>query len=273
MNILTRNRVLIAGVLLLVLTNAIVITGAIINRSGEPEAVLDLSERELHLPLRKQEENSGLSLKLIWDEHLSRDASTRLKAGKLEDLGFDLINTDDAAERLLYIRKQLPKRAWIVLEFDGAHYQGALQHAERNYQTQLKLHSQEDDSKSYARLRLAEKNLSRIKHSMSRLFIVNAGQDPVQLRQQYPDKSHYIVTQGAVRLTCDYTVTAQKHRTCSDIVGYVSKISVRRIHVPLEFRTVFDSLPCWHQSKECQPSYQVKLAYGHRYEPWILDVE
>ena len=56
------------GLALLVLTNAVALGGVAYNRSGEPDAVLKLGERELSPPYvwNDKGENSGLSLKLQW---------------------------------------------------------------------------------------------------------------------------------------------------------------------------------------------------------------
>lgn len=277
MNILSRNKVLATGIALILLTNVIVIGGAMYNRSGEPEAVLTLSERELSLRNWNQKENSGLSLGLDWRGQYY-DNLELLGPGKLRELGYKLIDSDDRQENSQYARKQLPRAAWIVLEFDGASYQAAVQEAEGRYQEEKRLLPGNEDSETQEkRLKSAEENLEWLKESSSRLYAIDAGLDPAQLRQRYPDRSHYIVTAGIVNITYDYDSNNRER-----IKGYISDINVDSIHIPLEHRVVFDSLPerqyrkrdpYYYSQPVFKPRYQVKLAYGRRYEPWIVNVE
>ena len=275
MNVLSRNKVLAAGIALILLTNVIVIGGALYNRSGEPDAVLVLSERELSLRSWDRKENSGLSLILNWRGNYY-DAQTWLGPEKLRELGYKLIDSDDRHAISKYVSKQLPRAAWVVLEFDGASYQAAIQEAQDRYQEEQRLLPDDEDSKTQKfRLEDAEQNLEWIKQSSSRLYAIDAGLDPVQLRQRYPDRSHYIVTSGIVKLSYDYDENTRER-----LRGYISDINVNSIHIPLEHRAVFDSLPetkyrkrgPYHQ-RVFEPRYQVELAYGRRYEPWIVRVE
>lgn len=274
MNILSQNKVLAAGIAMILLTNIVVIAGAMGNRSGEPDAILDLTERELSMQDWDLEENSGLSLQLNWNGY-SYDARNWLGAEKLKELGYELIDSDDYDEIRKYINKQLPRPAWIVLEFDGAAYNNALKDAENKYQEEKRLLSNEQESETQKfRLEDAERNLAWIKNSSSRLYAVDAGPDPAQLRQRYPDKSHYIVTSGLVQVSYDDYGSSRGKMT-----GYISEINITSIHVPLEHRAVFDSLPELKYIEESSynpnsflPRYRVRLAYGQRYEPWIVEV-
>ena len=56
----------VSGFILLVLINIIVLSGVAYNRSGDPAALIWLTERELKMSYRSYEENSGLSLCLDW---------------------------------------------------------------------------------------------------------------------------------------------------------------------------------------------------------------
>ena len=96
MNILSKNKVLIAGIGLILLTNIFVISGAMYNRSGESDAILDLTERELTMNDWNREENSGLSLQLNWNQYIhDYNNYYRLKSEQLAALGYDLIDSED----------------------------------------------------------------------------------------------------------------------------------------------------------------------------------
>jgi len=64
----SRKHTLLAGLGLIALTNAIALSGVVYNRSGDPEATLRLTQRELRTPYRwyGNRENSGLALSLVW---------------------------------------------------------------------------------------------------------------------------------------------------------------------------------------------------------------
>jgi hypothetical protein len=56
------------------------------------------------------------------------------------------------------------------------------------------------------------------------------------------------------------------------VCGYIKNINVENIHVSLNNRKVFESLPVKNKSKLNLPRYEVDLAYGNRFEPWIVSV-
>ena len=61
-----RKHTFIAGMLLILLTNAVALLGVAYNRSGTPESRLTLSQRELQLPYGAMTEDSGLTLQIRW---------------------------------------------------------------------------------------------------------------------------------------------------------------------------------------------------------------
>lgn len=278
MNVLSRNKVLATGIALILLTNVIVIGGALYNRSGEPDAVVTLSERELTLYDWNRKENSGLSLLLNWHGYAYDTYDTRrwLNHEKMVELGFDLPDKKDRAALRQYARKQLPRPVWVVLEFDGATYREVLQDAEKKFLEEQQLYSHEPDSATQkARLQDAAQNLQWVRVSDSRLYVIDAGRDPEQLRQRYPDRAHFIVAAGVVRLDYDYYGGGRE-----EISGYIPEVSVTHIHVAHEQRAVFDALPDRHYiddgsgyARSFNPRFRVRLAWGRRYEPWIVNVE
>ncbi len=61
---------LIGAIALIVLTNVVVLAGVVYNRSGEPDAVVQLTERELSWLKRwdvTDKEDTGIYLKLKWN--------------------------------------------------------------------------------------------------------------------------------------------------------------------------------------------------------------
>ncbi|MCZ6525526.1 MAG: DUF4824 family protein [Gammaproteobacteria bacterium] len=276
MNSFYRYKVLIAGIVLILLTNVVVITGAIGNRSGQAEAVLELTERELSLRYTKKRENSGISLRLntnhyAYRSHRGYRGLHWLDLKKLEELGFSTITGDNQKEIRKQVSKVLPKQVYLVLEYDGDAYREALQRAvDELIEERSLFNSAEDNETQKRRLDSAERQLARMKYSASRIYAIDAGLDPVTLRENFPDNTKFFIVIGLVRLSY-YGFKDER----GPYGGYISKINVNKIHVPLEHRDVFDSLPEkeFVEFRFYPPRYRIKLAYGRRYEPWILNVE
>ena len=68
---LTPMKILAAGAALIVLANAVALTGVYLNRSGEPDSRVVLSQRELGMTWGWQadRDNSGMVLGLNWRVH------------------------------------------------------------------------------------------------------------------------------------------------------------------------------------------------------------
>jgi hypothetical protein len=103
------------GLALILVTNAFVLTGVAYNHSTEPEAVIQLTERELDLSY-SVEENTGISLRLEWHQpgsgtYARVEVPGWLDQAKLESLGFDCSThmTDPEAQRRY--RKALPPKS------------------------------------------------------------------------------------------------------------------------------------------------------------------
>jgi len=96
-------RGVVLAVAVVVAGNVAVLIGVARNRSGGPRALIELSERELPIP-SVEEENTGLSLELRWDEPWPRrfeDGPGWFDRRKLEELGYDcgVDPADPAAEK------------------------------------------------------------------------------------------------------------------------------------------------------------------------------
>lgn len=95
-----------AGVL--VAADAALLLGVARARRGEPEARLLLTERELALPPRN-EENSALSLRLNWWGGRVRPRDETLDAARLAALGFDTSSRRPAARRVYVVLELRPE--------------------------------------------------------------------------------------------------------------------------------------------------------------------
>lgn len=285
---------LLSAIALLVLVNIIVLAGVARNRSGAPEAVVELTERELPLAYRgsADKENTGVSLRLNWNQYpayskfLHRN-NRGLKydwfdQAKLEEVGFDcsVPLTDRKAE--LHYEKMLPRKAYAVLEYEGIAWDA------------WRAREQQDLSEIAARVKMsaaAQKDLKEAQKAYeqglktrSRLFIVDAGSDPDKLRQRYADNKHYLIVPAKVRLTYNknFNVDTKKNEPPT-LSGYVSEILVDEIHVQKTMGAVLDALtrkgkdqPAsyypYDMNKQ-EPRYKVTLNYDKRYEPWVANIQ
>src|SRR5690606_12668009 len=91
MSLFKRKGWLLAGLALIALTNCWILASVAYNRSGEPEAVLLLSEREL-LPSRhwRQQENSGVALALLTRQPRADKARAPIDLSVMRQLGFSI---------------------------------------------------------------------------------------------------------------------------------------------------------------------------------------
>jgi hypothetical protein len=259
-------KTLIAGVGLIVVVNAIVLGGVAYNRSGEPESALHLSDRELTAPTRwyGNKENSGLALALNWrvlppaphdpNKHswASDGTADWLNEAKMVALGFEKSMPNQYPDKLSRIREPLPKDVLLVLELDGPAYQAALARAVKS-----------SEGASAEAKTPASDALKREQHESSRLFVVDAGLDVAALRAQYPDRSRYAIVHGQVRANWRFDQNG------AALAGFVSHVSPESVHVPLDWRQVFEGASAVRGDGPSPVAYAVEVKFGQRLEPWI----
>lgn len=281
----SRTRTLVAGLTLILATNAVALVGVAYNRSGEPESTLTLTERELHLPYGWgfSRENSGISLMLQWrvldERNDARQAGRRytsygkapgwLDRDKLAALGFDLPEAGDTPRARRQYDKLLSKEALLVLEFDGPAYQAALEDARNHLRQEEVLLAENAGKKEFeVRVKNAQRELYQEERIYSRLFVIDAGLDAASLRDRYPDRTRYAIVRGQIQ-----PFRATNNRGSA---GYVADLNVTRINVPAEYRQIFASMLAGTRVNEygvAANPYEVSVAYGARFEPWITDAK
>lgn len=281
MKILLSSRVLFAmGFVILIVTNIVVLSGVASNRFGTPETQITITERELQLPYRVYEENSGLTLRLAW-RALGQDGDYNsynnwrspvwFSAEKLEELGFNIDNYLRSKNDVSFYRQPIPKEVFIVLENNGEPYREAVKRAEIALEKEkdlFKLNS--GDKRLRDNFERAEKRLKRERIIASRLFAIDAGLNPQKLREKYHDRTRFIITKGLVKPRYNY------NKKRKEVFGYITKLSIESIHVPLKHRKIFDAILVQDKSERNEfrlPRYEVELAYGSRFEPWIVSVQ
>lgn len=279
-----RSHTLVAGLALILATNAVALVGVVYNRS-DTESTLVLTERELHHPYGWgfSRENSGISLALQWRVLAERDdtrhagrrytgygkAPDWLDQAKLAALGFDIPETGDSPRARRHYDKLLPREALLVLEFDGPAYQTTLEDARNHLQQEEALLAENAGKKEFeVRVKNAQRELHQEEHTHSRLFVIDAGLDAASLRARYPDRKRYAIVRGQIQ---PFHVANNRNRSSA---GYVTGLSVTHINVPAQYRQIFVPIQEGVRTNEygvVATPFEVSVAYGKRFEPWITE--
>lgn len=276
----SRMHTLVAGIGLIALTNAIALGGVAWNRSGEPDSVLKLTQRELasSRDYGLGGEEGGLHLSLRW-RALPADSIPEydwefqgtpdwLDEAKLASLGFDVSPLPDTRRAAWRYERQLPRGALIVLELDGPAYQKALERARARAAKEAAKGAKTGKTGPGTPAEQAANHLRNEEVSNSRLFVVDAGRDAQALRAKYPDRTRYAIVQGKVRVT--YLTGRGKEARWT---GYIDDILNDQVNVPLAFRKTIEpaprSIPRARVARE-GPAFEVTVAFGKRFEPWIV---
>ena len=277
----SRGRTLAAGILLIALTNAIALGGVAYNRSGEPESVLKLSQREVLAPYRfriDQGESGGLQLHLSW-RVLSPERDDAfywnfqgvpewLDEAKLASLGFDVTPLPVERRQGWRYERQLPRDVLVVLELDGPASREALKRARERAAKEIAKGAETGKTGPGTPAAQAATFLKNEETTNSRLFAVDVGRDAQALRAKFPDRTRYAIVQGKVRPSYQ-SVRGKDVRW----TGYIEVIENARVNVPLEFRKSVESAPPalpYKAAVLAGLAFEVTVAFGKRFEPWIL---
>lgn len=269
----TRKHAIAAGLALIAVTNGIALVGVAYNRSGAPDATLQLTQRELEPGwTHGDRDNSGLALHLRWramdaaakDDRIylyslmgGANTPAWLDRDKMAALGFDVTLPDNPDTNARTFRRELTRDVLLVLEMDGPTYQRSLERATAAAE-RIKATGAADAVKQ------ADVILQQERDTNSRLFAVDAGLDAAALRAKFPDRSRYAIVRGQVAPSFGQSTRAY--------AGYISAVNIEAINVPLELRPVFEgAAPLYvYNAKEAKkPAYGASVVFGRRLEPWI----
>jgi hypothetical protein len=220
---------------LVVLSNLAAWRVAALNRRGEPEAVLVLTERELRLPVR-QAENTALTLRLVFERWRERGNTVVTEAGwfdraKLEAIGFDCSRplTPEHAE---YYRTRAPRSTFAALEYgEGSSLD-------------------------------------------SRLILVDVDNDPGTLRARHPDRRRVAIVEATVSMRF-VSNPGQPPFLAGRITSVLpGEINVPREWRGLleGLRPGPEAATVWPPPLR-EPRFRATVAWGKRLEPWITHVE
>jgi len=267
----------------LILVNMIVLAGVNYNRTGETNANLQLTERELSLPYRsyRQKENSGLALKLNWGivpaklftnnyrkyTLSSYGTPNWLTKDKLKELGIFIDSTKIDINVAVFDNRKLPAEAFIiVLEYNGKTFQTLLSKAEKDIQKlRNTVEKNQDDSDLIRQLKRGEESLTQLKTSESRLIAIDAGRNLQTLQEKYPDRSRYLMMRGELR----------RYWENRKLSARINKLFISNIHLPLPYSEEVNKITNRETSTnrntkwKGEPRYRFELNVGQRLEPWV----
>lgn len=257
------------GLALLVVTHAVVLAFAAVNRS-DVHARLELGPREVDLPpVSPNDEDSGLTLRLEVSETQpwNRGEPGWLGAEKLAELGFDTSVPVEGQEARHHYARMLARPVWLVLELGGPGFERWL--AEQESQIEW----ERDRRGAAADLEWMWKKLERDRETASRLVVVDVGLDREPLVRRYPDPSRYAVVPGTVE---PYRIEPQRDGEPESgppfLTGHV-RVLPTSVHVPLTWRRpvleAAEAAERARQSDAPEPDFEATVAFGRWGEPWL----
>ncbi|PKH60386.1 hypothetical protein CXF83_21755 [Shewanella sp. Choline-02u-19] len=257
---------LLIGLVILIGSNAIALSGVAYNRIGAVTSELTLTERELGLPYNSgmNKENSGILFGMNWrtatrvenayNGYNSHEAE--VTQAQLLALGFEVPDNEyyGAQSRQLY---------W-ALEFDGALHTAEITKAELRYQAALETYTQQPNENN---LRLKDDSLVSLKKEKltnSRLFFVKAALDYESLAAEFSGQDNMLFVKGLAKPY--YNVNNNSYRLL------LRELLVSNIMVPLEYSEDLSGLSRLGYQDITAPRYTVDIKWGSRLEPWITNV-
>ena len=239
----------------------LVLLASVRNRTAEPEAEVELTERELRLvPLG--EGRRWAVLRLDWNRDLqwTQQEPGWFDGAKLAALGFDTRLPVSDSRASGFYGWQPAREVFLALEVDGPAAAAA------------DLANPDDIP------------------ARSRLHPVDAALDARALRARHPDRHRVLVVRAVVAAEC-FSQWDRETRKASPpfLRGRIQRLLVEEIQVPRGKRALLDALasgealppgagatsPAATASGRPSgdvPRYRVVLRTGHRLEPWVAEV-
>lgn len=264
---------LAAAAALVLVSNAIALAGVAYNRHGEPESVLELTEREVPIQLWSwpDNENSAVHLQLRWrvpgayDEpgYWGREMQW-LTAEQLRELGFDTPPAGAGPEQVLRYARQSARDVFFALEYAGPAYLAEVERSRGQLRkAEAELATATSNETLTERVTVAKKQVENEERVSSRLFVVAADLDADALRKRYPDRKQYAIVRGRLDL----------RPAASKIVAQINGIETDEIRVPYAYRKVVEPYAAERTYfAEHAPRYTATVQFGRRLEPWIVQL-
>jgi hypothetical protein len=256
--------------------NVFVLAGVAYNRSGTPTARMVLTARELPLAWGNGEygesgENTGVSLRLDWNNRSDTEKSI-LSREELESVGFRFPPAGETWD-MQHRKSFLDRKAYAVFEYNGEAWAALLKARQASLAKSLA------DAKNDAQRQRSQQSYDHFEKTASRLVLVGIGLDPAALRGRYPDGGKYLIAK--VKVAAYLFIPDRQYRPQDyEIHGRLAALLPDALYVPRQFHALIEKpgakVVSWRWKYDVDasevPPYQVTLAYGQRYEPWVEEV-
>ncbi len=257
------NRGLLAAGATLVLANAMILGGVMRNRSGNPDAVVRLSERELESWGQVSEGAEPLlDLRLRWQTAPGPGGTPWFDRARLEALGeHNLPSPDDTTHTFGWMRPTRP--GYVVLELAGPAWERWREAERVRIDSMAAMADSGPDGGAHVHGPRSGASGS------SRLMAVDFGLDPLVLREQYPERSQYLILPATYRadVTAAVRDSAGAITAPGKVTGEVSQLLPGTVHVPRPLR---DSLLALGAVKrDSTTHFEVTLKVGKKWEAWV----
>lgn len=190
---------LLAAAAIVLVANAFGLLHAWQNRSGPVETEITLTQREIPLSYKSNDEDSGVALNLTWMNPYwfpfpSEQHASWLDQKTLKELGFDtaLPPSDDRA--MEFYQRQRPKRSFVALEYDGPAWSERIEALNRLVQQRANFPEGFGPE--------------TVIQSTSRLIAIDASNDAAQLRARHPDRTSIIIVPAVVSIGVESSAPA-----------------------------------------------------------------
>lgn len=255
-------RRLVPLAVIVAITNVVLLASARLNRLGNPEAIVRLTEREMPVVWLRSVRNSAQELTL-----LPATAENKwLDEPKLAALGFDTRVPQNPTMAQLFFRRQLSRRVFGVFELEGPAWTQKVRDLDvRRAATIARAESNETQYQL--------QSIDRQMEMDSRLFAIDASTDAAALRASYADRTRYLILPSSVQVSPIGNESAGP--PIIRLSGQM-RLVTSRIVVPVHARKILDPLTTAEASSVGRgraPRYTVSLAVGHRLEPWIVRID
>jgi hypothetical protein len=249
---MSRKGLWIAAVVVIV-SNVYALGSAAFNRRGEPDAVIDLTERELRVTPREAE-NTAMAFRLAWTDLAVSEADAGwFDAARLAEIGFDC-RLPVTMENAAHYRAMPPRSTYAVFDYGGETWQRYV----------ASLPAAVDRGTTARR---------------SRLVFIDVGNDPRLLRARHPDRRRTIVVPATAGL-----VFVPRGNGAPFLKGRLNMVFPMELNVPHDARRTLDALPSLRELSGGRydraawplpraPRYQATVKWGSALEPWVESVQ
>jgi len=269
---MTTRGVLAAGALLL-LANGVILVNVARNRAGNPDAVVRLSEREARTYVTQEKGTEPLlEFRIAWKTAAGPDGQvTWFDRARLEALGVsDLPPAGDSSWSGRW--RPVDRKGYVVLELAGPAWERweaaeqAARDSARAHRDTMQMAPMPATGEGHVHGAAPRKGAD---WSSTRLMAVDIGRDPMALRQQYPDRSRYLILPASYRAVFTGPVADSTGAvvTPARIEGQIMDLLPGTLHVPRPLRDSFLGLGA--AAPDSMTHYEFTMKVGRRWEAWV----